>query len=335
MSTFVTPGVAQEIAEIIRRHHLAFGVVMFGADVLGDQAWKEAERLGLVPPGLHPKDFKSIAEVLHTFGSFLAAADDADAKGITLDEFRDRMEEDPIPRTEIEEHAGEFIRAHGAQHVTGLGGRAAAKATAALIAEDKRLNQEFRSTIRDVIGARMGDEDAAERVKERGIDEDLPDDFFEEGFRSTIKRQVSDIGHLTGEWERDLQRIVHTESHNAINEGRQEAWTAQEEEAAEAEERPVERVKVYKLPRPGACKHCIRLHLDGEHPRIYYLDEVQGNGTNVGRKADQWMMVVGSVHPWCGCSIHRVPAFVTMPDDWRSGEAAPKVIGPMGRLVMP
>ena len=48
------------------------------------------------------------------------------------------------------------------------------------------------------------------------------------------------------------------------------------------------------------CQHCKRLHLgpDGQ-PRIFKLRELERNGTNFGRKARDWLPVVGATHPHC------------------------------------
>jgi hypothetical protein len=92
-------------------------------------------------------------------------------------------------------------------------------------------------------------------------------------------------------------------------------------------------VIVFKLPRSGACGHCLDLHLTGGVPRLYTLAHAEANGTNAGRRADDWRFVVGSVHPHCGCSLVRAPGVFTMPKGWTSGQPAPTVIGPGGRLA--
>lgn len=61
---------------------------------------------------------------------------------------------------------------------------------------------------------------------------------------------------------------------------------------------------VYKVPRGGACKHCVRIHLNRDGtPRKYRLKDVRGN-SNVGLPAAMWRFTIGSTHPYCYCVLH-------------------------------
>ena len=60
----------------------------------------------------------------------------------------------------------------------------------------------------------------------------------------------------------------------------------------------------------GACRHCIRLYLTqgmGSQPKIYTLKQFLENGSNIGRKVDDWKAVLESTHPWCRCNLQYVP----------------------------
>lgn len=330
----ITPGVVRDIAKLIRDYHTGVAAVLFGRDAVSDDDWKIAQGLGLVTGD----DPVSVAETLHTYGAFLAHIDQANVQsryGMSLDDFRAEVARNPIPMTQHEHHASRYMRVRGAQAIVGLGNKVGATVGSRLIEADQALDRHMRGIIRDVVSARFGDDTAAQRIRAAGADKGLSDDFFDEQFRTSINRQVSDIGHLTDDWARDIQRIVQTESHGAVQEGMKESWVEQEEELARDQNRAPRRLLAYKLPRPDACRDCNRLHLAGDTPRLYYLDEIEGNGTNVGKKRADWSTVIGSTHPWCACSLHRVPAILDMPKGWRSGESAPKLIGPGGRLVMP
>ena len=56
----------------------------------------------------------------------------------------------------------------------------------------------------------------------------------------------------------------------------------------------------------------------GSAPKVFRLDELKANGTNVGRKAAEYQPVVGPLHPWCRCTLERVPFGFTMAD-YKSG----------------
>lgn len=330
---FVTPEVARDIAEIIRQYHVGVAAVFAGRAGMSEDDWKLAVALGVVDPNAGED---SIIRDLHVYGALMAHMAQSKAQpryGTTLDEMRAEIAKNPIPMTTSEHKAAEWSAQKAASLIVGLGNKQGATIGSKLIEADRELDKRLRGVIRDVVSAKFGDADAAARMKELGQAEGLGSEFFDDQFRSTIGRMKSDIGHATKDWARDNQRIAQTESHTALSEGMAERFKAEEDEAAEEAARAPRRLLAYKLPRPDACKHCLRLHLDGGVPRIYYLDEIEGNGTNHGRRAADWLIVIGSTHPWCSCSLLQVPALLEMPKSWRSGEAAPSVIGPGGRLA--
>lgn len=70
------------------------------------------------------------------------------------------------------------------------------------------------------------------------------------------------------------------------------------------------RAKVYKKVRPDCCRFCRLLYTeDGKRPRVFNLDELLSNGSNVGRRAGrpsfdgegatEWLPVLGPAHPNC------------------------------------
>lgn len=121
--------------------------------------------------------------------------------------------------------------------------------------------------------------------------------------RKTIKDMVLALGHRTGEWNRDFGRISDYLMHSAFEEGR----------AAYTEEMYGDNALVYKDVFPGACRHCIRLYLTGDinsEPRLFKLSELRANGSNIGRKPEEWKATLGPLHPWCRCTLqHYNPDF--------------------------
>lgn len=334
MSVIVTTELARKITDIIGKYHTGVSAILFGEEVVTEEEWAEAVNMGLVDP-MAPRP--TIARQLHTFGAYLGHVDQVqwqDRYGDTAEEMISEIERNPMPMTVVEQKAHQFASHSAAQHIVGLGNKVGAKLGSSLIEADTRLDQKLRSTISDVVAAKFGDNDARRRMKQRGIDKGLDDDFFDDSFRSTVKKMASDMGHATDDWARDFDRIAQTENQRALNSGLSASWQAQEDRAAKDEELPPERIVVYKIPRPDACRNCIRLHLDGETPRLFYLDELEGNGVNVGRKVADWKAVVGPVHPFCACSLVRLPKFIVLPKGWRSGQSASGVVGPGGGLVL-
>lgn len=42
-------------------------------------------------------------------------------------------------------------------------------------------------------------------------------------------------------------------------------------------------------------------------PKVFKLSELISNGTNIGRKVNEWKPTVGSTHPWCRCLLRYLP----------------------------
>ncbi len=115
--------------------------------------------------------------------------------------------------------------------------------------------------------------------------------------RESVAQLAGDLGRLSGQWDRDLGRMADYVLHDAFNEGRLAG---------------IERGngKVYFDVYPGACKHCIRLYLSAgpqSEPIIFTPDELRANGSNAGKKVDQWKATIGPIHPWCRCTASEKP----------------------------
>ena len=64
--------------------------------------------------------------------------------------------------------------------------------------------------------------------------------------------------------------------------------------------------KVYKQVFEQACRHCIKLHLTnglGSKPILFTLEQIINNGSNIGKKVDDWKATTDGVHPYCRCFI--------------------------------
>lgn len=60
----------------------------------------------------------------------------------------------------------------------------------------------------------------------------------------------------------------------------------------------------------GNCRHCIKLYLTngiGSQPIVFKLADLQANGDNIGLKVADWKATVGSIHPWCRCTLQYLP----------------------------
>lgn len=338
MSVLFSESVMQAVAEILAKHHRAVAAAIYGKEALAQADWDLAVKLGLVNASATGETLNS---QVYRFGMLLAHMDQAERQsryGDSPAKWLEEIERNPLPMTTTEASAAKYASHKAAQYVVGLGRRASATIGTSLINEDARLSSEFRESIRDAVAANFGDDDAQQRLAARGVKQGLPDDFFENAFRGSTKRLRSDLGHLTQQWARDLERIARTETTEAWNQGQVDEWDRMSLETAEATEKPPVEPLVYRVPSPTACSDCLRLYTaspSGGPIRIFRLSDLQGNGTNYKLKRADWKPIVGATHPYCVCDIQSLPTYVRMPVGWVSGQPAPSVIDDDGFLVLP
>ncbi len=126
---------------------------------------------------------------------------------------------------------------------------------------------------------------------------------FEGGTRGTqreMKEVIRQLMQDSVKYQRDLDRIVTTETQNLFEYAR----------AEQIYDRYGKDSLVYKSVLPGACKYCIRFYLTngiGSEPRVFKLNQLLANRTNVGRRVEELRPVLGTVHPYCRCIVHHLP----------------------------
>ena len=110
--------------------------------------------------------------------------------------------------------------------------------------------------------------------------------------RNAMLRNLRDrLREDSAGFQADVDRLIQTEMHSYFQQGM----------VAEAPEDEI----VYKVPRAGACRHCMRINLESDgSPKKYKLSEVAGN-SNIGLPADMWTFTIGPVHPYCYCILFR------------------------------
>jgi hypothetical protein len=117
----------------------------------------------------------------------------------------------------------------------------------------------------------------------------------------TVSQIANEIGHKTGDWSRNFDRIVQYISQTAYEQGKASLIKKYSTDDSI--------IKVYKKVYQGACKHCIRLYLTnglGSKPIIFILSELEANGNNIGRKTEDYKPTLGPLHPHCRCSLQHI-----------------------------
>lgn len=118
---------------------------------------------------------------------------------------------------------------------------------------------------------------------------------------------ASEMGNATGDWARNWGRIARTELQGAHNDGVLiEAYRTYGDDA-----------RVARVPNADACKSCREAYLDDDgKPRIFGLEELLANGTNVGKPAGALQPTLWPLHPNCSCGTQAVPPGLRYAADW-------------------
>lgn len=269
-----TPNQLQDIMDIIDKHHSMFITTNIGTNYLS-----QFERRTLEDAGLDLSKFEGTngkVEEAYSFGVLTAALGDKRSKDMDYQDFRKFVySKNFLPLTKREESTVDHLKYQIHSDVKYLNDKIKSDVSNIALNQDK------------IVQSKLGDitrEAAINTVEMRG----------------SVRDMISEIGHKTGQWESNLGRIAEYTLHNAYEEGR----------AAQFEKEHGEGVKVYKDVYPGACKHCIRHYLTaglGSQPVIFTLAQLKENGSNVGKKVDQWQPTLGSLHPHCRCTVNEIP----------------------------
>ena len=116
---------------------------------------------------------------------------------------------------------------------------------------------------------------------------------------------IQELREKTGDWERDWNRVAHTEMWDAKLQGEAEAIMNNESPFSNEGGETL----VYKRPAPNACGKCKQVYLekDGVTPKVFRLADLLANGNNYGKKQADWVPTLGTLHPNCMCTLNVMP----------------------------
>jgi hypothetical protein len=264
----------QEILSIIDKNTVIFIASTLSVDILSDNDKETLKQAGIKPEQLYNK-FTPFQQAFY-FGRLSAALGDARTKELDYKDFLSYLNKGQyVPMSAKEQNMYNIAQNRTYIHLKGLGETMKQTVNGIIIEEDQAKRLEYEKIIHDEIAT--------------GILE-----------RKSLRSIVSEIGHKTGDWQRNLGRIVQTEYDNIFQEGR----------AAQIENLFGVDALVYKIPLPLACRHCIRVYLTdglGSEPRIFKLSELISNGSSIGRKPIDYKPVIGTLHPWDRCMLVHLP----------------------------
>lgn len=138
----------------------------------------------------------------------------------------------------------------------------------------------------------------------------LIDEMVKESTLGKVKQQLRDT---TGEAARDWQRVVLTEMSNAIG------IASVDRIVSDNLNSDLDDIYVFRITVKDAktCKYCKRFYNDTDgSPKLYRLSSLLSNGSNYGKKPNEWLAVAGATHPneRCSQTIELKPGYKLNPN---------------------
>lgn len=265
----LTPNQTQELLEIIDKNQVIALGRELGPDFLTLRDKQLLKRFGIDYNTIYQLSRDSIATAFH-LGMLAESIGAQNMRGLTYNQLKDYIKGgNYIPLTIREKAALNSVKAQTFNDLKTLNSKIFRDVNQTLLNNSLKAQKDFLR------------EEIAEGVKNK----------------KTVRQIANEIAEKTGDWSRDFDRIVTYATTTAFEEGK-----AAMIEQYSAKSDPL----VFKKPLPGACKHCIRVFLtdgEGSQPRIFKLSELRANGSNIGRKPNEWLATLGPVHPYCRCPL--------------------------------
>lgn len=262
-----------ELLELIRVNHLNYIGQFLGVEPLSSEEKSILKKWG-IDWKVYPQ--KGKVEDAFNFGLLSEILGDSRAKSMTYEQLKSfTASKNWIKLNEIERYSLNYLKQKLYKDIKNLG----SKIEGVLV---EFANSSFKE--------RRGE-------YERILKESFSNNIIT---RNDIRSLRGEIGRKTGDWSRDLDRVVDTVMHEAMNTGRMASVKRKADERGE-------KAYVYMQVFPGACQHCIKLYLTGgigSQPRVFDLEKLLKNGTNYGKKTKEWKPVVPPVHPYCRCQSY-------------------------------
>lgn len=270
----LTPNQISELLRIID-----YSTSFFIAENIGTELLTSDDTRLLKKFGVDIKKYKGLDTPMDhafKFGILSETLGHTEAKKLNYKQIKDYIKSSKfIPLTSYEKEVLKSVKHQSYKDIKGLGNRIGKDLNDILVDVDKVKRAKYEELIRT---------EAMSAIEQRETTRDL----------------VSRLGHKTGDWNRNFGRISDYIMHTAFDEGR----------AAMIERESGKDAIVYKQIYPGVCKYCIKLYSTagiGSRPKEFKLEELIANGNNIGRKANDWLPVIGSTHPFCRCTLNSVP----------------------------
>lgn len=264
----------EELLQIVETYHLSFAAKNIGVSVLS-----KGNKELLKNAGFPLEEYEKILtpmDYAFKFGILSTSLNEAVLKQFNFNQLKNYITAGRfIPLTQYEQDVLESIKHQSFKDIKGLENRIKQDVNGLVIEKDQNLRAQRETIIRKQLVKTVQN-------------------------RENVRDLVSRIGNKTKDWNRDLGRIADFILHKAFEDGRM--ISLQREFGNE--------VLVFKTVYLGSCKECQRLLLTnglGSQPKLFKLGDLIANGSNIGRKVNEWKAVIGPLHPFCRCTLYKYP----------------------------
>lgn len=265
-----SPEQIQDLMKVIDFNTIMFGVEFIGVEPLEPDDISLLEEYGV---NIDDIEEKSYIETAYKFGRLSKAIGDIESKNLKYNDFKKWISKGGhIPLTGEEKSTISYLKRRSFDHLKKLGQKMGSDVKSILLDQENKLRLKNQKLIRKELVSAVRD-------------------------RTAFKEIMLNLGHKTDDWQRDWTRIVETELHSVYEDGR-----ADDIQKNSQSEDPL----VFKHVLPTACRHCIKLYLTdglGSKPRIFKLSELRANGSNIGRKQEDWKATLESLHAYDRCTL--------------------------------
>lgn len=273
----LTPEQIDALLRIIRDASTAVAICTSGYPVSAEVR-KRLEDAGLVPA----KGQQSFDFVLQSFEYGQLLGQGANVESMDFEQLQAHIKANPVPLSDAEKNAVAIAKSRAGQFCVGLGNRYGGELGTEIVRHDAEYAKRVRA----------------------GIQTETADKLAK---RATVGELRTKLGHMAQDWARDWDRIAITESQMAHQEGFLEATI----------DRHGDDELIAKVPEPSACEHCVKHYTEDGKPKVRPASWWMAQGpSNAGRKAADWLPVMGAMHPNCRCQLVRVPEGWGFDEGW-------------------
>lgn len=256
----------QELFNIIKKNSL-----FYIASQLGKHLLLPEDKIFLKSKGIDLSKIKSVLspiEQAYIFGHISTLLENKVVKKMDFNDFKRYLKSDNwIPLVNEERAAIQSLEQFAYNEITGLGNKQIQKLMGKVIEFDQKLKDQQIKTIKDK------SKEALFRRENKGW-------------------LASELREHANDWSRDWGRVADYIMTYAYSKGSTEA----------AKKRDGENAKVWMSVYNQACKYCIKSYLTagiGSRPKVFLVSELEANGSNIGRKADETLPIIPPHHPNC------------------------------------